>query len=84
MWSASIRVVDDDGNPVSGAGVSIHISSPWSHDTQYTDDDGWAHFEYDSFDSGKRVIVDDVYINGTHVSDDFILEDGDTKSFTLP
>ena len=84
MWSASIRVVDDDGEPLSGRKVHISFSFWDGYDTVYTDDDGWAEFEYESIDADKQMYVDDIYIDDVHVGEDFYLSNGDTKSYTKP
>lgn len=83
MWSASIRVVDDDGNPVSDRAVNIQFSLFTGSDTQYTDSDGWAVFEYSSI-ARDKLWVDDIYIDSVHVAEDFYLENGETMSFTRP
>lgn len=83
-WSASIRVVDDEGDPVSDVKVTIIFSLMSGYDTKYTDSDGWAEFEYKSIDSGKSMSVKTIYVNGEEVGGGFRLENGDTKSFNLP
>ncbi|MGZ4965099.1 MAG: hypothetical protein ACXWC8_21300 [Limisphaerales bacterium] len=83
-WAASIRVVDEHGDAVSGAKVTVIFSLMTGHDTEYTNDDGWAEFEYESIDSEKSLWVDDIYINGERVAGDFYIENGDTESYAAP
>jgi hypothetical protein len=82
-WSTSIRVVDDEGDPISGAKVTINFSIFTGIDTQYTDDDGWAEFSYDSIDDNK-LWANDIYINSERVAGECYIEDGETQSFTKP
>jgi hypothetical protein len=80
-WSTSIRVVDDEGNPVPNVRVTINFTIFTGIDTAYTNDDGWAEFSYDSIDD-SRLWVNDIYINSERVAGDFYLDDGETQSFT--
>jgi hypothetical protein len=82
-WSTSIRVVDDEGDPISGAKVHISFDIFHGMDTEYTDDDGWAEFRYDTFEESK-LFVSHITINDERVAGDFYLEDGDTNSYTRP
>lgn len=87
-WSASIRVMDSDGDPKSNAKVSIHFSShtslnilPGGHLTEYTDSNGWAYF---SLEDGKSsYILDAIYVDGNKVSGSVTVSSGDTKSYTI-
>lgn len=81
-WSASIRVVDESGDPVSGATVTLNFSVMSGIGTEYTDSDGWAEFDYESIDKSE-MWVNDVYVNGDRVGGDFYLENGETLSFSL-
>ena len=44
--SFAIRVVDEDGSPISGKEVYITQSGFGGSQGQYTDEDGWATFEF--------------------------------------
>lgn len=81
MGTFSIRVVDEDGQGVCGAKVSCHY--PTTHQSQYTDSDGWAEFDAHggllSFP-----VVDHLYINGVEVDASVRTDDGDTFSYTIP
>ena len=44
--SFSIRIVDEEGDPVSGKKVYITQSGLGGSQGQYTDEDGWAEFEF--------------------------------------
>jgi len=80
-WSASVRVVDDDGQPRHGRAVSISFGGLWGYETVYTDDDGWAEFNYESIDAAS-LPVSYLSIDGDTVATDISLADGDTLSFT--
>lgn len=76
-----IRVVDEDGNGVEGA--KVYISYPLSWSEEYTDEDGWAHFERDrTMHGGVRV---DIYVNGEKVDDEVWIDEGGevTLSYTI-
>lgn len=83
-WSASVRVVDEDGNGISGVEIMIFFRLLEGHDSGYTDDDGWAEFSYDAIDDDKQMLCTKLYIDGDPVAEDFWVEDGDTFSFTKP
>jgi len=74
----SIRIVDEDGNGISGEEVSVHYEL--THDSDYTDDDGWVTFEKSNLVyDGIRTTV---YFKGETLAQDIWIEDGDTFSFT--
>jgi phosphoribosylaminoimidazole (AIR) synthetase len=62
-WSASIRVVDGNGDPVSGVSVTLNFSLMSGIGTEYTGRDEWAEFEYESIDK-TSMWVNDVYVDG--------------------
>lgn len=84
--SFSIRVVDADGNGVSGAKVSYQCGHLSGVGTEYTDDDGWVTFPIIHETLGSGVIpIRCIWVNGEEVSDEVHYpDDGDTFSFTLP
>jgi hypothetical protein len=82
-WSVLIRVVDGNGDPVSGIRLTLNFSLMSGIGTEYTGGDGWAEFEYESIDR-TSMWVNDVYVDGERVAGDFYLENGETLSFTLP
>ena len=74
-----IRVVDEEGDGVADA--RVFMSYPFTQQEDYTDDDGWAHFERpETLHGGVRT---DIYVNGDLVAENEWLEDGDTRSFTV-
>jgi hypothetical protein len=82
--SYSIRVVDPDGDPVSGAEIMVsYFEFTGGTDTQHTDSEGWAEFET----TYGICNVDGVYVNGLEAIEYpglGLVEDGDTFSVTLP
>lgn len=81
-WSNSIRVVDEDGDPVEGCKVYISFGIWNGHDTQYTDEDGWAEFEYDNIDKDE-MIAEMIAIGSDVVDEDTVIENGETRSYTF-
>ena len=79
-WSASIRVVNREGDPVYGAVVSLYYWS--SMDWEYTDCDGWAEFTDSSIDL-MSVPIRVLTIDSVDVATDISLTSGQTVSFTL-
>jgi len=74
----SIRVVDNKGNGISGEKVSVHYD--FTHDSDYTDNNGWANFEKsNSIHDGVRTTI---YFKGKTLAKDVWIENGDTLSFT--
>ena len=83
--SFSIRIVDADGNGVSGAKVSCQYGTMSGVGTEYTDDDGWATFDIVEGVLGGRIPIENIWVDGKEISDDVTyMDDGDTFSFTLP
>lgn len=75
----AIRVIDQEGNGVPDAEVTVHY--PYAEDNGCTDEQGWVHFEKDHF-FGNSVRAN-VYVDG-QLRDEFIcFEDGDTVSYTV-
>ena len=82
-WSASIRIVDDDGDGVEGARVSIHFFGlVGGHLIEYTDEDGWAFFEIDSASSSSKN-VETIYVNGEEVDSGLTIDDEETLSYSI-
>lgn len=81
-WSASIRVVDDDGDPVRGATVGIDFGLWTGVGSEYTDDNGWAEFEYEPIDK-EYLIAKKIWVNGEEVDSDETLYSGDTRSYSI-
>jgi hypothetical protein len=75
--SFSVRVVNVDGEPVSGIKVYANFGIMHGGITERTDDDGWASFEA----SGDYCSVE-LFVDGDNEGD-HSLEDGETYSFTL-
>ncbi len=79
-WEASIRVVDEDGQPRRGAKVTISFSGIiGTIGSEYTDEDGWANFEYESIDD-SQMFVDKIWVNGEEVDSGGVLDSCDTRS----
>lgn len=82
-WNASIRIMSSSGSPKSGAKVTIFFSGIiGTHTTEYTDSDGWAHFDIPPIDD-YRLSVDNIYVNGEEVDNDLGIDRGDTLSYTI-
>jgi hypothetical protein len=85
MGTFSIRVVDDDGDGVSGAKVNIFYASLLCpNDSGSTDSDGWVEFEINSAPPWGS-LISKVAVNDEYVDEDgFNPNDGDTFSYTRP
>jgi hypothetical protein len=75
-----IQVVDEEGNPVSGAEVMVHY--PWAADSGSTDEGGWVRFEKSqAFGDAAHAAI---YVNGELQADgvwiqnraEFVFESG--------
>lgn len=82
----SVRVVDEDGEGVSGVEVAYKCGHLSGVGSEYTDDNGWAEFELiEGVLGGGTIAVHKIWIDGEEVSGDlFYPEDGDTFSFVQP
>lgn len=82
----SIRVVDENGDGVSGVKVSYQCGHMSGVGSEYTDDDGWAAFPIITETLGSGVIpIHKIWVDGEEVSDEVMYpSDGDTWSFTRP
>ena len=75
--SYSIRIVNEEGNGIASEEVSVHYEM--THDSDWTDDDGWVSFEKSNLVyDGVNVTV---YFRGEELEKVWA-EDGDTFSFT--
>lgn len=74
----SVRIVDEDGNGVSGKRVSVHYQM--THDSDYTDGDGWVEFTKDNLIN--PIESAEVYVDGDPQRS-ISIRDGDTFSFTI-
>ena len=85
LGTFSIRVVDEDGDGVGNARVSVHWAALLAGPAEkgYTDSDGWVELDIRS-GAPWGSLVDTVYVNDEEVGGGFTPEDGDTFSFTLP
>ena len=88
-WSASIRIVDEDGRPRRGAEVTISFNDPGilggligTIDSEYMDSAGWASFEYENIGQ-SAMSVDRIWVDGEEVDSGGALEDGETRSYTV-
>jgi len=75
--SFSVRVVDQDGDPMSGIKVTADFGLLHGQSSDYTDDGGWAMIEA----SGDYVTCT-IYVKGENQGEHPI-SDGDTFSFTI-
>jgi hypothetical protein len=75
--SFSVRVVNDDGDPVEGIDVAASFGVLHGMLEASTSDDGWAEFEA----SGDYVSVK-LFVDGSSVGEHGLSE-GDTFTFTL-
>jgi hypothetical protein len=74
----SIRVVDSDGEPRKSARVGVRrITLLGGAKSQYTDEDGWAEFDWPDLPATFIISV-----NGVDAGE-YALDDGDTESFTV-
>ena len=78
-WENSVRIVDEDGEPVIGYKVSIVFGLWHGHDSEYTDDDGWATFSYDNIDKDSMKVKYLTFESET-LEKDIYIENGDTRS----
>ncbi len=72
-----VKIVDGDGNPVSGETVLVvesAITGP--SQSQCTDSDGWAEFEFER----NRLYA---YVHVAGEEHHVIVDDGDELSFTI-
>lgn len=87
----SIRIVDDEGDPIEGVTVKVWYkfgawgAIPWYPDENDTDEDGWAQF---SKSAPVRKMMGDgidieVKVKSTVLAEDARVEDGETLSFTM-
>lgn len=87
----SIRIEDEDGEPIKGLDVKVWYKHgawgaiPAYADVAETDSDGWAQFEKTApfrkmMDGGIEI---DVKVKNTLLAEDIRVEDGDTFSYTM-
>ena len=77
--SFAIRVVDKDGSPHEGRKVHVNPTSIWKGWLEdFTDDDGWAHFTYETNDNSIEFHLS---VSGNDMGV-FSADDGDTLSVT--
>jgi|GEM_PF-3575267 len=71
----SIRVVDEDGDPVSDKKITIDYGLFNGQESEFTNNDGWAEFS-----PSNRYVTCTVYIGGESYGE-LPIEDGETYSF---
>lgn len=78
MSSFSVRVVDDEQRPISGARVVLIFTDFFRGKTgeKYTDSDGYAYF--DNYDEGEV----EVFIRGASYGK-YYYKDGETITITI-
>jgi len=79
----SIRIVGDDGDPVSGVKVTVSENVLLGHasESEYTDRDGWVSFGWNTIMENFYDVS--VYVEGTKVGR-YTFRDGDSTSFVYP
>ena len=76
----SIRVMNSDGTPAADKTVSVHYHGIiGSHDSGFTDSDGWVSLWVDS----DGLVITDIYVDGDAVSGDGQVYPGDTLSVSV-
>ena len=85
LGSFSIRIVDENQQPMSGVAVGCSYCGLGS-EIQYTNNKGWATFPIygGTIFSSQPVGVDQIYVNEIELMDFFYPEDGQTESFEYP
>ncbi|MDP2816039.1 MAG: hypothetical protein Q8O19_05110 [Rectinemataceae bacterium] len=78
MGMFSVRVVNEDGDPVKSARVSVDFGLLRGQSTEYTDENGWA--EFSNLDGD--LVTGEFYVNGESQGD-HSTHDGDSYSFTI-
>ena len=80
-WNCSIRVLDENGRPASGATVTLHFHGLMGGFLkEYTDSDGWAEFNLP--DSANDVqSISTVYVGSREVASSIGITNGETLSF---
>lgn len=91
--SFSIRIVDKDGDPLSGRDVTVRYLAMFlsTRQTSETDSDGWAHFETEEGDDTVAEVSVEYHWTSmpgmsrtiTVNDDSFKVSDGDTFSYTV-
>ena len=79
----SIRVVDNDSDPVSGVTVTVSENVLLGHanESETTDGDGWVSFCWETILENFYDVT--VYVGGTEVGR-YTFYDGDSTSFVYP
>jgi hypothetical protein len=76
MGDFSVRVMDDDGDPIEDVGVMIDYGILHGNDEKRTDSDGWVEFH------NHGDIPGTIWVHG-HNMGDHSLADGKTYSFSI-
>jgi hypothetical protein len=79
MIDFSIRITDENGDPVEGAEVLVHY--PWAMDSARTDSDGYVRF-HKSQAFGDAALTT-IYVNGALLDGDIWIEDGSFFSYSI-
>jgi hypothetical protein len=82
--SFSIRIVNDDGEGVSG--IRVYVQYTDGSATEETDDDGWAQFTAVGLHEAINcnTILREIRCKGTTLAEDVTVDDGETLSYTKP
>lgn len=80
MINFSVRAVNPSGEPLEDLEVIIDLGMG-GHASENTDSDGWAEFEIAPIVVGSTRSVG-IRVNG-YEQGDYLVEDGETYSFTL-
>jgi len=78
MGTFSIRILGEDGRPISGAGVMVDYGMWHGTATEYTNESGWAEFS----NQGGDLVSGDFFARGVSLGT-HSTRDGETYSFTI-
>jgi hypothetical protein len=78
MGTFSIRIMNADRRPISGAGVMVDYGMWHGTATEYTDEDGWATFSNQDGD----LVSGDFFARGVSLGT-HSTRSGETYSFTI-
>jgi hypothetical protein len=80
----SIRIVNENGDPISDAKVQCLYAMNAGAETVYTNEDGWGEFPILGALLGGSAEVISIIVNDEEVQGErWYPEDGDTLSFTI-
>jgi hypothetical protein len=78
MGTFSIRVVNENGDPMEGITVLVSFGIWNGHSEEFTDNDGWVEFD----NLNDDLTHGEIYVNGNKQGD-YSTGSGDSYSFTI-